>query len=64
VQIGQAGRYVFVLKPDSTVEMRNIVVGLTVNDLVEVQQGVQAGEKVVTDGHIRLAAGTRVRVES
>jgi multidrug efflux system membrane fusion protein len=64
VQIGQSGKYVFVVKPDQTVEMRTVVTGDPVNGLVEVQQGVQAGEKVVTEGHIRLASGTRVKVQS
>jgi membrane fusion protein, multidrug efflux system len=64
VQIGQSGRYVFVVKADQTVEMRNVVVGDTVGGTVEVQQGVRAGESVVVEGHIRLAHGSRVRVQS
>jgi membrane fusion protein, multidrug efflux system len=64
VQVGQSGRYVFVLKGDQTVEMRNVVIGDTVGGLAEVQQGVQPGEQVVTEGHVRLASGTRVRVLS
>jgi multidrug efflux system membrane fusion protein len=64
VQLSQSGRYVFVLKGDQTVEMRTVVVGDTVGGLVEVQQGVQPGEQVVIDGHVRLASGTRVRVQS
>ena len=64
VQIGQAGQYVFVVKDDKTVDMRMIVVGDAVGDFVEVRQGIAAGETVVTEGHIRLAAGSRVRVQS
>jgi membrane fusion protein, multidrug efflux system len=64
VQMGQSGRYVFVVKADQTVELRNVVVGATVNDLIEVEKGVRAGESVVVDGHIRLAHGSRVRVQS
>jgi multidrug efflux system membrane fusion protein len=64
VQIGQAGRYVFVVKADQTVEMRPVVLGESVGGLVEVQQGLQAGERVVTEGHIRLASGSRVKVQS
>ena len=63
VQIGQGGNYVFVVKQDQTVEMRNVVTGLAARDLVEVQ-GVKAGETVVTGGHIRLAPGVRVKVQS
>lgn len=63
VQIGQGGSYVFVVKQDQTVEMRNVTTGLAAGDLVEVQ-GVEPGETVVTSGHVRLAAGTRVKVQS
>jgi multidrug efflux system membrane fusion protein len=63
IQVGQQGNYVFVVKPDSTVEMRTVTTGESVNDLVEVQ-GVQPGESVVTEGHVRLAPGSRVRVLS
>jgi multidrug efflux system membrane fusion protein len=64
VQTGQAGRYVFVVKDDRTVEMRPVVIGESVGGWVEVQQGVQAGETVVTEGHIRLASGSKVRAQS
>jgi len=64
VQLGQGGSYVFVLKADQTVELRTVVTGDTVGGLVEVQKGVQPGEQVVVDGHVRLAGGSRVRVLS
>ncbi len=63
VQIGQQGNYVFVVKADSTVEMRTVTTGEAVDDFVEVS-GVQPGETVVTEGHIRLAPGSRVKVQS
>ena len=64
VQIGQQGNFVYILKPDQTVEMRTVVTGDPAGDLVEVRTGVQSGEKVVTDGHVRLAPGSRVKVQS
>jgi multidrug efflux system membrane fusion protein len=63
VQIGQQGNYVFVVKQDSTVEMRNVTTGEAANDLVEVK-GVKPGETVVIDGHVRLGPGSRVKVLS
>jgi multidrug efflux system membrane fusion protein len=63
VQVGQQGNYVFVVKQDLTVEMRSVTTGETANDLVEVK-GVQPGETVVTDGHVRLGPGSRVKVLS
>jgi membrane fusion protein, multidrug efflux system len=64
IQAGQQGQYVFVIKPDATVESRPIVVAFANGPLTIVRQGVQAGERVVTDGQLRLVSGTRVDVKS
>jgi multidrug efflux system membrane fusion protein len=64
VQTGQEGQYVFVLKPDFTVESRPVVVGQTVNDEMVVQKGLHVDEKVVTDGQLRLYPGARVEVKT
>lgn len=63
VQAGQQGPYVFVVKPDSTVEARPVEVGNQVGSATVLQTGVQFGEQVVTAGQIRLAPGVKVRVE-
>jgi multidrug efflux system membrane fusion protein len=60
VQAGQQGDYVFVAKPDMTVDVRRVSVGQTVNDKTEVLHGLSPGETVVTDGQVRLAPGTKV----
>lgn len=60
VQAGQQGDYVFVVRPDLTVEVRQVKVGQAVNGRTEVQQGLSAGETVVTDGQVRLVPGTKV----
>jgi membrane fusion protein, multidrug efflux system len=60
VQAGQQGDYVFVVKPDRTVDVRQVKVGPSVNNQTEVLQGLTAGEKVVTDGQVRLVPGTKV----
>ena len=62
VQTGQAGSYVFVVKPDDTVEMRTVTKGPRIGSEVEVEQGLQPGETVVSDGQLRLAPGMRVQV--
>ena len=62
VQTGQAGSYVFVVKPDDTVEMRTVTKGTRIGPDVEVEQGLQPGEIVVSDGQLRLAPGMRVQV--
>ena len=60
VQVSQDGQYVFVVKPDRTVEMRPIKVGRQQGDQVVVDQGLSAGEVVVTDGQLRLTPGVSV----
>jgi multidrug efflux system membrane fusion protein len=60
VQAGQQGSYVFVVKPNKTVDVRKVKVGQTVNNQTEIVQGLSAGETVVTDGQVRLVPGTKV----
>ncbi len=60
IQIGQNGNYVFVIKPDQTVEPRPVKVARTVGLEAVVSDGLKAGEKVVVDGQLRLTNGTRV----
>jgi multidrug efflux pump len=64
VQTGQRGTYVFVVKSDATVELRPVVVARTQGGASVIAKGLQAGEKVVTDGQPRLAPGTKVEVRS
>jgi len=64
VQTGQQGQYVFVVKPDKTVELRNVAVARTVDAESVIKQGLKAGETVVTDGHLRLTPGSRISVKS
>jgi multidrug efflux system membrane fusion protein len=64
VQTGQQGQYVFVVKADQTVEMRPVVVVRTVAAQSVIANGLQTGETVVTDGHLRLVPGGRVSVKS
>jgi multidrug efflux system membrane fusion protein len=61
VQTGQEGQFVFVVKPDFTVDQRPVTVGQRVNDDVVIDKGLQPGETIVTEGQLRLEAGTRVQ---
>ncbi|HQT93009.1 MAG: hypothetical protein B7Z68_04015 [Acidobacteria bacterium 21-70-11] len=63
VQEGQKGTFLFVVKPDRTVEMRPVTVGQRRNDEAIIEKGLQAGEEVVTDGQLRLFPGARVEVK-
>ena len=63
VQMGQKGQYVFVIKDDLTVEDRPVTVGKTLNSETVIEKGLQAGEKVVTDGQLRLVPGAKVQLK-
>ena len=64
VQTGQNGQFVYVVKPDQTVEERPVAIGITYQGATVVQSGLKAGETVVTDGQLRLAPGVKVSVKS
>jgi multidrug efflux system membrane fusion protein len=64
VQTGQQGPYVFVVKPDQTVEMRSVTVERASASETVLASGVKAGDTVVTDGHLRLVPGSRISVKS
>ena len=59
---GQEGRYLYVVKPDMTVELRTIKVARTEGDDTVVASGLSPGEQVVTVGQLRLAPGSKVNV--
>jgi multidrug efflux system membrane fusion protein len=61
VQAGQTGQMIYVVKPDQSVEPRVVKVGPSHGAKVIIEQGLAAGEKVVTDGQLRLYPGAHVR---
>jgi len=60
VQASQAGQYVFIVKPDRTVEVRNVTIERQHGEEMVIAQGVSPGDEIVTDGHLRLTAGATV----
>jgi multidrug efflux system membrane fusion protein len=64
VQNGQQGQYVFVVKPDQTVELRTVKVARANGNESVIQSGVKPGETVVTDGQLRLTPGSRISVKN
>ncbi len=64
VQTGQNGQFIYVVKPDNTVEERPVTIGITYDGQTVVEKGIQAGETVVTDGQLRLAPGAAVSVKN
>jgi membrane fusion protein, multidrug efflux system len=63
VRVGQNGNYVFVIKPDRTAEVRQVIVARTVDGKSVVASGVSEGEEVAVDGQLRLNNGTRVEIK-
>jgi multidrug efflux system membrane fusion protein len=59
---GPRGDFVFVLKDDSTVEIRNVRAGQNAEGRVLVERGLRPGERVVSEGQYRLENGTRVEL--
>jgi len=64
VQTGQQGPYVYVIKDDSTVDLRVVTPGRTYQNWIVIEKGVAAGEKVVTDGQLRLTPGAKVEIKN
>ena len=60
VQAGPEGSYVFLVKPDQTVDMRPVTVARTIGSEAVIKDGIAAGDTVVTDGQLRLVPGSRV----
>jgi membrane fusion protein, multidrug efflux system len=60
IQVGQKGNFVFVIKPDKTVEARQITADRAANGETVVSKGLDLGEQVVVDGQLRLTNGTHV----
>ncbi len=60
VQPGQQGQFVYLVKPDHSVESRNVTVGSIIGRKVVIEKGIAPGETVVTDGQLRLFPGARI----
>ncbi len=60
IQPGQQGPYVFVVKPDQTVESRLVTPGVRLGAETIVDKGLRPAERVVIDGQLRLVPGARI----
>src|SRR5882724_6325074 len=64
IQNGQTGQFVFVVKPDMTVEARSVILDRSTDGQAVIGKGLTAGEQVVTDGQLRLVPGvTKVELK-
>ena len=60
VQRSPRGNFIYVVKPDSTVDLRTVEIELTEGDLIALKSGVTPGERVVIDGMEKLSPGAKV----
>ena len=63
VQQGADGNFLYAVKDDSSVEMRRVETLASEEDVTAVRGAIQIGETIVTDGHLRLTPGAKVRVK-
>jgi len=64
LQTSQEGQIVFVVKPDLTVEVRRVEVDRSLGGETIIKQGLTPGERVVTEGQLRLVPGAKVQIKS
>ncbi len=60
IQRGAPGTYVYIVNSNNTVSVRPVKLGPTDNGMVQVQSGLNPGDRVVTDGTDRLSDGARI----
>jgi multidrug efflux system membrane fusion protein len=60
IQRGAPGTYVYIVNSNNTVSVRPVKLGPTDNAMVQIQSGLNPGDRVVTDGTDRLSDGARI----
>jgi multidrug efflux system membrane fusion protein len=64
LQAGREGKFVFVVNPDKTVAVRPVTVHMTAGAETVIEKGLQIGERVVTDGQLRLVPGAKIEIKA
>jgi multidrug efflux system membrane fusion protein len=64
VQMASDGQFIFVVKPDSSVEKRLVETTVVSETETIVEKGISQGETVVTDGQLRLVPGAKVEIKN
>jgi len=62
-QMSAKGQFVYIIKGDSTAEMRPVTVGQRQGGMVVIEKGIASGEKVVVNGQLGVTPGGKVMVE-
>jgi multidrug efflux system membrane fusion protein len=64
LQTSQQGTYVYVVNQDMTAQPQPVKIGWTVGEETVIASGLQPGQRVVTDGQLRLTPGAKVDIKS
>ena len=64
VQSSPQGSFVYVVRPDRTVGIRQVTVGVTDGDDVSIERGLTVGEQVVVEGAERLRDGVAIELRN
>jgi multidrug efflux system membrane fusion protein len=64
LQAGREGKFVFVVNPDNTVALRPVTAQMAAGTETVIEKGLQVGERVVTDGQLRLIPGAKVEIKA
>jgi multidrug efflux system membrane fusion protein len=62
-QMSAKGPFVYVVKEDDTAELRPVKPGQRQGDVVVLESGVKAGEKVIVNGQLGVTPGGKVKIE-
>jgi multidrug efflux system membrane fusion protein len=63
-QMSAKGSYVYVVKQDMSVDQRQVTLGQRHGDQIVIEQGVQPGERIVTNGQVGVTPNGKVRIEA
>jgi membrane fusion protein, multidrug efflux system len=65
VMVGQKGHYVYVVKEDSTIGVKNVIIGERFDDTyISIEKGITAEDQVVTEGQLNLFPGMQVKIQT
>lgn len=64
VQTGQQGQFIYIVKPDKTVEVRPVTVGPATEEEIVIENGLASGETIVVDGQLRLTPGAVIEAKN
>ena len=64
LQTSQNGSYVYVVNPDMTAQVQQVKVARTMGDTTVIASGLQPGQRVITDGQLRIVPGAKVEIKN